>query len=70
MNDRDHVNDDGEFQSDKYTWCKPGFVPLKLTDPAAREVLLRYADLREPIDAQFSDDLRFCIAKQESNKQG
>ena len=59
---REHVNEHGEFQSDKYRWCKPGFVPLKLTDPAARKVLLEYADLRQPIDGAFSDDLRFCIA--------
>lgn len=61
--DREHINQDGEFQSDKYPWCRPGFVPLKLSDPAAREVLMRYADLRSSIDAEFADDLRFCIAQ-------
>lgn len=34
---------DGQFQSDKYPWCRPGFVPLKLTDPHARDLLERYA---------------------------
>lgn len=63
MADREHVNDNGEFQSDKYLWCEPGFVPLKLTDPDARKALLLYADLREHVDAEFSDDLRHCISK-------
>lgn len=31
----EHIDADGEFQSDKYPWCAPGFVPLKLTDPMA-----------------------------------
>src|SRR5665213_3118379 len=48
---------DGEFQSDKYDWCKPGFVPLKLTDPMAQPVLATYAAARRSIDVGFSDDL-------------
>ena len=52
---------DGEFQSDKYPWCKRGFVPLKLTDPNARAVLCAYAELRRPIDAGFADDLLEAI---------
>ena len=45
---------DGEFQSDKYPWCEPGFVPLKLTDPMAQPVLWEYANVRRPVDAGFA----------------
>lgn len=48
---------DGEFQSDKYTWCKPGFVPLKLTDPMAQPLLYAYAQLRAVVDQEFANDL-------------
>lgn len=61
---REHINDDGEFQSDKYPWCKPGFVPLKLTDSDARIVLAQYAIMRRGIDPVFSDDLMFAIGKE------
>ncbi len=49
---------DGEFQSDKYEWCLPGFVPLKLTDPMAQPFLWAYAEERRSIDAEFADDLQ------------
>lgn len=58
-----HINVDGQFQSDKYPWCHPNFVPLKLTDPMAWPVLWEYAKQREIIDKQFSDDLRTCLLK-------
>ncbi len=48
----------GEFQSDKYPWCKRGFVPLKITDKSCHEVLWAYADIRREIDPEFSDDLQ------------
>jgi len=57
---------DGEFQSDKYPWCKRGFVPLKLTDPAARTVLHMYAELRRDVDSEFADDLREAIRIEEA----
>ncbi len=56
---------DGEFQSDKYPWCKRGFVPLKLTDPDARAVLKEYALRREKVDSEFSSDLWTAIRIQE-----
>jgi len=59
----EHINADGEFQSDKYPWCKPGFVPLKLTDPMAKSVLWEYADRREAVDSEFAKDLKACLFK-------
>ena len=58
---------DGQFQSDKYPWCKPGFVPLKLTDPMARTALLIYAELRRDTDRQFSEDIITCIFAEDDN---
>ena len=57
----EHINSDGEFQSDKYLWCLPGFVPLKLTDPMAWPVLWEYARVRESVDAVFAEDLRTAL---------
>jgi hypothetical protein len=54
---RDHLTTDGDFQSDKYTWCGAGFVPLKLTDPSARDLLITYAHRRAAVDARFGRDL-------------
>ncbi len=60
--DRDHLTVSGTFQSDKYKWCPAGFVPLKLTDPAARDLLAIYAVRRKPIDEEFPRDLIEALA--------
>ncbi len=60
----------GEFQSDKYWWCRRGFVPLKITDPNARRVLKLYADLRRSVDSGFSDDLLEAIKIEEMKEEG
>lgn len=57
-----HLDADGQFRSDKYPWCKPGFVPLKLTDPMAQPVLWAYANARQEVDAEFASDLQVCLA--------
>lgn len=57
----DHINADGKFQSDKYPWCKPGFVPLKITDAGAWQPLWDYAEQRRAIDAAFADDLQAAL---------
>lgn len=54
---RDHLTVSGSFRSDKYPWCRVGFVPLKLTDPAARDLLTEYARRRGAIDSAFEFDL-------------
>ncbi len=56
---------DGEFQSDKYPWCKPGFVPLKLTDVDAQVALKLYAKCHRDRDAEFSADLEEAIRLKE-----
>jgi hypothetical protein len=51
----------GEWKSDKYAWCLPGFVPLKLTDKTAQPLLWQYAQVRRVVDADFSRDLELCL---------
>lgn len=52
---------DGEFQSDKYPWCRRGFVPLKLTDPMAQSLLWEYAYRRSEVDIDFASDLQQAL---------
>lgn len=54
---REHLTVTNQFQSDKYPWCPAGFVPLKVTDPLAMDLLSQYADRRKVIDAEFTRDL-------------
>jgi hypothetical protein len=56
----DHIVD-GEFKSDKYDWCPPGFVALKLTDKDAQPFLWGYAQAHRPRDRGFSDDLETAL---------
>lgn len=57
----EHINAEGQFQSDKYPWSRPGFVPLKITDRGAWQPLWDYAEQRRPIDAAFADDLQAAL---------
>lgn len=61
MAKREHVNEAGLFQSDKCPECPPGWCPLSLSDPPAREALRFYLAIRGKKDAAFEDDLNFCI---------
>jgi len=55
-----HLNKDGKFKSDKYTWCPEGYLALKLTDPVAQRAILKYA--LETEDEELGDDLREAVA--------
>lgn len=59
---RDHLTVTNEFQSDKYLWCHAGFVPIKITDPMARDLLEDYARRREGVDREFARDLLEALA--------
>lgn len=52
---------DGHFQSDKYPWCKPDFVPLKVTDPDAQRRLWEYAQDHRARDEAFAEDLETAL---------
>lgn len=56
-----HINDDGEFQSDKYPSCPAGKVPLSTADPSAQSLLWEYAQRRRKVDAEFSADLEIAL---------
>ena len=58
---REHLTVTNEFQSDKYPWCPAGFVPLKITDPMAVDLLQQYAEKRRSVDAEFTRDLREAL---------
>ncbi len=67
---RPHINEHGQFQSDKYPTTPPDLVPLKVTDPMAQDLLIEYARRRRQIDKQFSDDLIYRlkqVMQQEQN---
>lgn len=50
-----------EFQSDKYQWCRRGFVPLKISDKTAQPFLWGYAGVRGAVDAKFETDLKQAL---------
>lgn len=56
-----HLNENGEFQSDKYPTCPPGKVPLSTKDPMAQDLLWEYAQRRRSVDAEFSEDLEQAL---------
>lgn len=56
-----HINQDGEFQSDKYPTCPAGKVPLSVKDRSAQDLLWTYAQRRRTVDAEFADDLERCL---------
>lgn len=52
---------DGQFQSDKYPGTPRGFVPLKVTDPAAQDLLWQYAQRHRERDPEFTVDLEAAL---------
>ena len=54
---RPHLTQRGVFKSDKYSWCKPGFLALKFTDPLAQDLIEEYAYRRADIDLEFKEDV-------------
>lgn len=57
----DHIDGNGEFQSDKYPTCPAGKVPLSVKDKTAQDLLWVYAHRRRAVDAEFADDLQKCL---------
>jgi hypothetical protein len=49
---------DGKFKSDKYDWCEPDFLALKLSDKRAQDLIAEYARrARADGDTSLADDL-------------
>ncbi len=53
-----HINNQGQFQSDKYPTTPPDCVPLKVTDTDAQDLLWEYASRRSNIDKDFCKNLQ------------
>lgn len=53
-----HLNDKGEFQSDKYPTCPADKVPLSVHDKDAQPFLWAYAELHKSRDHEFAIDLQ------------
>ncbi len=60
---RPHLTQRGVFRSDKYKWCPPGFLALKLTDVTAQPWIWGYAQLRGVIDQEFREDIHYALNK-------
>ena len=58
---REHLTVSGTFQSDKYPTVPAGLVPLSVRDRSAQDLLWDYAARREPVDREFSRDLREAL---------
>lgn len=59
---------DGEFKSDKYKWCSQGFMPLKLSDKLAQDLLWQYALRKELTGSESDGDLAKDLKKALQNK--
>lgn len=65
MADREHLTEDGRFQSDKYDWCPSGYLPLSLKDPMARDLIAEYAKRRSWVDKEFGRDVAEALENTE-----
>lgn len=62
-----HINEKGNFQSDKYPDLPENKVILSFKDPLAREVLKIYAEKTE--DREFGEDILQAIKNIEKNNK-
>lgn len=54
----------GEFQSDKFPWCKPGFFPMKFTDKKSQPLLWKYAEIMDECgEGECSLDMKEMLRK-------
>lgn len=70
------INDDGQFESDKYPPCggggcgrphsPPGYLVLKFSDVTARLAIARYAKLIERSKPGLFRDLHTALANEEA----
>ena len=63
-----HLTKSGQFKSDKYKWCPPGFFALKFTDKLAREIIDYYASRLKGKDKELYEDLRIACMNQEQKE--
>lgn len=54
-----HLNGEGKFKSDKYSWCPPGYFVLSFRDSLARRAMREYARLTT--DRELANDINTAI---------
>ncbi len=54
-----HINDKGQFQSDKHPDLAPGKIILSFKDPAARVALSAFALITD--DEELAEDIDKCL---------
>lgn len=70
---RAHLTVSGLFQSQKYRWAPAGYLPLKIGDPLANDLITTYAVRRSADDPQFAEDVMEALRlaeKRETNFDG
>ena len=58
---RPHLTQRGRFRSDKFKWCKAGYLPLSFTDVTAQPWIYGYAALRGIVDREFQEDVHAAL---------
>jgi len=58
-----HLDDDGNFQSDKHPDLSPNVFALHLDDPLARDLIREYA--RRTQDSELGNDLLAALRRTE-----
>ena len=51
----EHINDKGQFQSDKYPYLRPDFMQFSFRDENARAIMKWYAALTD--DKELAEDI-------------
>jgi hypothetical protein len=62
----EHLNAEGEFQSDKYPTCPAGKFPISTKDPLGQDLLWEYALRTE--DEELGQDLKAAILNHTGGK--
>jgi len=52
-----HINDVGQFQSDKYKWLPPDKIVLSFKDMRARSALMALAEAYHDADPGLAEDI-------------
>lgn len=53
----EHINDKGQFQSDKYPDLRPDFMMFSFRDENARAIMKWYAALIKDKDRELAEDM-------------
>lgn len=61
----EHINKDGQFQSDKAPGTPPGWFPMKFSDKKAQPLLLEYSKVMDECgEGECADDMRTALRQE------